>query len=65
MEDLIEYELINHECYYTGDFSEILDIVHSYYKNLSMEEVYNKVRNVFNLIKNKKVEDFDNENIKI
>lgn len=28
--DLIEYELINHECYYTGDFYEIVPLIESY-----------------------------------
>ena len=30
IDDLIEYELINHECYYTGDFYEIVPVIESY-----------------------------------
>ncbi len=30
IDDLIEYELINHECYYTGDFYEIIPLIESY-----------------------------------
>lgn len=30
IDDLIEYELINHECYYTGEWSEILPIIEDY-----------------------------------
>lgn len=30
IDDLIEYELENHECYYTGDWFEIVPIIESY-----------------------------------
>lgn len=30
LDDLIEYELINHECYYTGDFYEIVPVIENY-----------------------------------
>jgi len=47
IDDLIRYELENHECYYTGDYSEVVNIVHSYY-DLSINEIYDKVKEIYN-----------------
>ena len=63
IEDFIEYELINHECYYTGDFSAVFDIMMQYYE-MSIEDAYEKIKSVYDLTKDKKLEDFD-ENIQI
>lgn len=46
MDDLIRFELNNHECYYTGDFSEVIDIVNSYY-DMPVDKIYNKVKDVY------------------
>lgn len=45
--DLIRYELTNHECYYTGDPSEAIEVVKTYYEDISEEEITKKVINVF------------------
>lgn len=63
MDDLIKYELTNHECYYTGDFSEVVEIVHSYY-DISADEIYDKVKNVYTN-KNNSVDDLDKDHIGI
>ena len=40
---VIEYELANHECYYTGDISTAHDILKAYDFSLQqVQEVYNK-----------------------
>lgn len=64
MEDFIKYELINHECYYTGDFSEVIDIIRSYY-NMPLDEINNKVKDVYLNEKNKNMDDFDDSHIGI
>lgn len=56
LDDMIEYELINHECYYTGDYLEILDLIRSYYTELSEEEAINKIKEVY--LNNKDKYDF-------
>ncbi len=61
IDDLIKYELINHECYYTGDYSEVEDIVSSYY-DMSKDEIHNKVKNVY---MNKNIDDLDSDRIGI
>lgn len=53
MEDLINDELTNHECYYTGEYENIVDIIKSYYPNLSDKVIFNRVKNVY--YKNKKI----------
>lgn len=58
IEDLIKYELINHECYYTGDFSDVLDIIKDYY-DLPDEEIYQKVKSVYDTTREKTIDDFD------
>lgn len=56
IEDMIEYELINHECFYTGDYIEVVDIISSYYSELSKKEICNKIKEVYNKIKEKNIE---------
>lgn len=46
MEDMIEYELKNHECFYTGDYLEIVDVINSFY-HLPLVEVCEKIKNVY------------------
>ncbi len=64
MDDLIKYELTNHECYYTGDYSEVVNIVHSYY-DMPINEIDNKVKEVYYHEKNKNMDDFDGGHIGI
>ena len=45
--DLIEYELINHECYYTNDYTEIIDVVKSFYKNITDADLIDKIKSVY------------------
>ena len=52
IEDLINDELTNHECYYTGDYQDVIDIVKSYYPNLSDKTIFNKVKDVYYKNKN-------------
>lgn len=48
MDDLIEYELVNHECYYTGEWQSIINIIKDYYPNINVEKeikrVYDKTK---------------------
>lgn len=47
IDNLIEYELINHECYYTGEWHEIIDIIKSYVPNIKkdrIKKVYDKTK---------------------
>lgn len=60
--DLIKYELINHECYYTGDYTEVEEIINSYC-NLSKDEIHEKVKDIY--LNNKNIDDFDNGHIGI
>ena len=54
IDDLIEYELINHECYYTGDWSEIIPLIESYLdsdisqRNDVVELIENVFKNTYN-----------------
>lgn len=45
--DLINYELINHECWYTGDWFEIVPLIASYYPELAENEIAEKVHAVY------------------
>jgi len=47
MEDLIAYELENHECYYTGNIRDAVEAVYDYYE-LPKNEIINKVLEVYN-----------------
>ena len=58
MEDLIQYELDNRECYYTGDFTKILDIIQEYY-DIPKEEIYIKVKMVYDSNKEEKIDGSD------
>lgn len=68
MKDLIEYELDNHECYYTSNISEAVDAVYDFYELPKNEiedkvaEVYKEKLNRFDL-KNRKGHTIDNEQI--
>lgn len=47
IDNLIEYELINHECYYTGEWHEIIDIIKSYVPDIKedrIKKVYDKTK---------------------
>lgn len=46
MTDLIEYELINHECYYTYDLTDVTRIIKSYY-DLPLHKIHDMVKEVF------------------
>lgn len=54
MEDLIEYELVNHECYYTESIMPVAGIVSSYY-NMPIGEVYKKVQELYDATKHKNI----------
>lgn len=56
-DDLIRYELANHECGYTMDISEVVEIVKDYYK-IDEKEAYSKVHKVF---KNKYMDKADED----
>lgn len=47
IKDLIAYELSNYECYYTGDYTEILDIIKSFYKDKSDTELLDLIKQVY------------------
>lgn len=47
IQDLIEYELSNYECYYTGDYTDIFDVVKSYYQDKSDAELLELIKQVF------------------
>lgn len=47
IDDLIKYELINHECYYTGEWDEIIPIIASYYPTLKENEIIEKIQKVY------------------
>lgn len=63
IDDLIEYELENHECYYTGDWQEIIDIIENYYtkKRYSRNEVIKHIEQVYKKNYNQKMAVFYNE----
>lgn len=39
MNEYIKYELNNHECFYTGDYSEALGAVQAYYPDCTIDDV--------------------------
>lgn len=45
--DFIDYELANHECYYTGEYNEVEEIIKAYYEDLTDEEIHEKVKNIY------------------
>lgn len=47
IDDLIEYELENRECYYIGDYTEVIFIIKDFYKELSIKEIHNKVKSIY------------------
>lgn len=48
IEDLIKYELANHECYYTGNYLDILDLINGYYEDIPREQLADKIKDVYN-----------------
>lgn len=57
--DLIEYELINYECYYIGDYTEIINVIKSFYKDISDSDLNKKIQDVY--YRHQKREDNKNE----
>ena len=53
MDDLIEYELTNYECYYTGDWYCIIELIKDYYPNIDAEK---EIKRVYDNTKEKKWE---------
>ena len=47
IKNLIEYELSNYECYYTGDYKEILDVIKPFYQDKSDNELLELIKQVF------------------
>lgn len=47
IKDLIEYELSNYECYYTGNYTEILDIIKQFYKDKSDNELLELIKQIY------------------
>lgn len=47
IEDFIYYELINHECYYTGDYTDILEVLKPFYKDISDADMLDKIKDVY------------------
>lgn len=60
MEDFIEYELVNHESYYTNNYTEVSFLINDYYEDLTFEEVYEKVKEVYEATKGKHLSIYDN-----
>lgn len=46
-EELIYYELLNHECFYTEEPLEILDIIKCYYSEEPEENLVNKIKEIY------------------
>lgn len=64
IEDFIKYELVNNECFYTGDYSEVINIMQLYY-DLPTDEVFDKVQQVYKQEKDNMIDSFDEEKISI
>lgn len=47
IKDMIEYELENHECYYTGDYEEVVDLVGSYYEEMERADILELVKEIY------------------
>lgn len=47
IEDLIQYELLNHECYYIGDFSLAVIALKEYFPEMPNKELIMKVKEVY------------------
>lgn len=61
IDDLIEYELKNHECYYTGDYMEILPIIEDYLNTDISErnDIIEQIEIVYKNTYRKNMEAFD------
>ena len=44
---MIEYELINHECFYTGEPLSIVDLIQSYYSDKEESEIVNLIKSIY------------------
>ena len=60
IDDLIEYELINHECYYTGNYLEIVELMENYLESdiTQRNNIIEKIKNVYNKNYKKNMEVF-------
>lgn len=47
IEEMIQYELINHECFLTGEPFEILELIRSYYQDTSEDEIKRKIESIY------------------
>lgn len=47
IESMIEYELINHECFYTGEPLSIVDLIQSYYSDKEESEIVNLIKSIY------------------
>jgi len=61
LDDLIEYELINHECYYTSDWYEIVPIIENYLDaDMSQrDKIIENIKKVYKMNYQKNVEEFE------
>lgn len=61
LEDLIEYELINHECYYTGDWFEVVPIIENYLDSdiSQRNEIAETIEKVYKMNYKKNMEAFE------
>lgn len=48
IDDFIKYELVNYECSYTGDYTEVIEVIKMYYTDLSDEDIEQRVKSIFN-----------------
>ena len=47
IEEMIQYELINQECYYTEEPFEIIDLIKDYYQETPEEEIKKKIETIY------------------
>lgn len=47
IEEMIQYELINHECYYTQEPFEIIALIKGYYGEIPEEEIKSKIESIY------------------
>lgn len=47
IESMIEYELINHECFYTGEPLSIVDLIQSYYSDRKQSEIVELIKSIY------------------
>ncbi len=56
MDELIEYELNNYECYYIADYSLAVASIKDFYRDIPTEDIIKKVKNIYDLTKDKYLE---------